>query len=129
MKKLLILTTLILLTGCGNTIICKTKGGNIKEEYYIKYNGNDITKITTKKIYKFDNKEDFKKMEGIIQYSVKLGTSDNVTSKYKKKNKKYILIQEYNISKMSEEQLKNSKVSNNKEEYINKLKSDGLTCK
>ena len=129
MKKLLILTTLILLTGCGNTIICKTKDGNIKEEYYIKYNGNDITKITTKKIYKFNNKEDFKKMAGIIQYSVKLGTSDNVTSKYKKKNKKYILIQEYDISKMDEEQLKKQNVSNDKEEYINKLKSEGLTCK
>ena len=129
MKKLLVLTTLILLTGCGNTIICKTKDGDIQEKYYIKYSDNDITKIKTKKIYKFDNKEDFKQMEWIIKYSVKLGTSDNITSKYKKKNKKYILIQEYDISKMDEEQLKKQNVSNNKEEYVNKLKSDGLTCK
>lgn len=130
MKKIITISTLLLLlTGCGNTIICKTKNGDIKEEQHIKYNGNNITKITTKKIYKFKNKEDFKKMEGIIKYSVKLGTSDNVTSSYKKKNKKYILTQEYNISKMSEDQIKKSNVSNNKEEYINELKSTGLTCK
>ncbi len=129
MKKIIILTTLILLTGCGNTIICKTKDGNIKEEYKIEYKNNDITKITINKTYKFDNKEDFKKVEGIIQYSVKLGTSDNVTSKYKKKNKKYILIQEYNVSKMNEEELEKFNIIANKEEYINKQKSDGLTCK
>ena len=129
MKKIIILTTLILLTGCGNTIICKTKDGNIKEEYKIEYKNNDITKITINKTYKFDNKEDFKKVEGIIQYSVKLGTSDNVTSKYKKKNKKYILIQEYNVLKMNEEELEKFNITANKEEYINKQKSDGLTCK
>ena len=129
MKKIIILTTLILLTGCGNTIICKTKDGNIKEEYKIEYKNNDITKITINKTYKFDNKEDFKKVEGIIQYSVKLGTSDNVTSKYKKKNKKYILIQECNVLKMNEEELEKFNITANKEEYINKQKSDGLTCK
>lgn len=129
MKKLIILTTLLLLTGCGNTITCKTKDGNIKEEYYIKYSGNDITKITTKKTYKFDDKEEFKSFESIVQYSVKASTSDNITSKYKKKNKKYILIQDYDIKNMSDEQLTKYSINKNKEEYVNKLKSDGLTCK
>lgn len=130
MKKIITIAVLLLMiTGCDNVIICKTKGGNIKEEYSIKYSGNDITKITTKKIYRFDNKEEFKNFESIVQYSVKANISNNVTAKYKKKNKKYILIQEYNIKNMSEEELTKYSINKNKEEYINKLKLDGLICK
>src|SRR5574344_1481865 len=105
MKKILIITTLLLLTGCGNTIICKTTGGKIIEEYNIKFNKNEITNLTTKKTYKLDTKEQFKNFESIIQYNVKSSTSENVTAKYNKKNKKYILIQEYNINKMDADEL------------------------
>ena len=130
MKKIIIIsTTLLLLTGCGNTIICKTTGGKIIEEYNIKYNKNEITNLTTKKTYKLDTKEQFKNFESIIQYTVKANTSENITAKYKKKNKKYILIQDYNINKMSEEESIKLGVSKNKEELVNRLKNNGLTCK
>jgi len=129
MKKILIITTLLLLTGCGNTIICKTTGGKIIEEYNIKFNKNEITNLTTKKTYKLDTKEQFKNFESIIQYNVKSSTSENVTAKYKKKNKKYILIQEYNINKMDADELNKYGLNKNKEEYVNNLKNSGLKCK
>ena len=129
MKKILILTTILFLTGCGNTIICKTTGGKIIEEYNIKFNKNEITNLITKKTYKLDTKEQFKNFESIIQYTVKASTAPNVTAKYKKKNKKYILIQDYNINKMNEEELTKFGLNKNKEELVNKLKNNGLTCK
>ena len=129
MKKILIITTLLVLTGCGNTIICKTTGGKIIEEYNIKYNKNEITNLTTKKTYKLDTKEQFEKFESIVQYNVKASTAPNVTAKYKKKNKKYILIQEYNINKMGADELNKYGLNKNKEEYVNRLKNNGLKCK
>lgn len=130
MKKLIIISlTLLLLTGCGNTIICKTTGGKITEEYKIKYNKNEITNLTTKKTYKLDTKEQFEKFESIVQYNVKASTAPNVTAKYKKKNKKYILIQEYNVEKMTEEELNKYSLNKNKDEFVNNLKNSGLTCK
>ena len=129
MKKILLITTLLVLTGCGNTIICKTTGGKITEEYKIKYNKNEITNLTTKKTYKLDTKEQFEKFESIVQYNVKASTAPNVTAKYKKKNKKYILIQEYNINKMGADELNKYGLNKNKEEYVNRLKNNGLKCK
>lgn len=129
MKKLLILITVLLLTGCGNTITCKTNGGKISEKYKIKYNNNEITNLKTIKSYNFDTKEQFEKFESIVQYNVKAGTADNITSKYKKKNKKYILIQDYNIEKMTEEELNEYGLNKNKNEFVNNLKDSGLKCK
>ena len=130
MKKLLIISiTLILLTGCGNKITCKTNGGKITEEYTVKYKNNEIIKLTTQKTYKFDTKEQFEKFESIVQYNVKAGTANNITSKYKKKNKKYILIQDYNIEKMTDEELEGYSLNKSKTEFINNLKDSGLTCK
>lgn len=130
MKKLILISlTLLVLTGCGNKIKCKTTGGKIIEEYNIKYNKNEITNLTTKKTYKLDTKEQFKNFESIVQYNVKASTAPNVTAKYKKKNKKYILIQEYNVEKMTEEELNKYSLNKNKDEFVNNLKNSGLTCK
>lgn len=130
MKKLIIISlTLVLLTGCGNKIICKTQGGKITEKYTIKYSNNQVTKLTTNKTYKLDTKEQFEKFESIIQYNVKASTAPNISAKYKKKNKKYILIQDYNIEKMTDEELEKYSLNKNKDEFVNSLKNSGLTCK
>ena len=129
MKKLIIIGAAILLTGCGNKIVCKTTGGKIKEEYNIKYQNNEITKLITKKKYKLDTKEQFEKFESIVQYNVKASTTNNITAKYKKKKKKYILIQEYDIKKMTDEELDKHGLSKNKNEVVDSLKNSGLVCK
>jgi len=127
MKKIIIILTTILLTGCGNKITCKTNKDTISETYKIEYSDNTITNITTIKTYKFKTKEEFKNFEPMLVYYTKTG--DNIKSSYKKKNKKYILKQEYNIENISDEKLKQYGLSKNKEELINNLKNNGLTCK
>lgn len=130
MKKILITSiTLLLLTGCGNKIICKTNKDTISETYTIKYNDNNVTKVITEKTYKFNSKDEFKSFEPMMQYIIKSNTDDNIKSSYKKKNKKYILKQEYNVENMSEQDLKKNGLNKNKEELINNLKNSGLTCK
>ena len=130
MKKLITVSLILfLLTGCGKTIICKTKEGNVEEEYNIKYSGNDITKLSIKKTYKFDDVESFENFENTINYTVLSLKQNNVKSSYKKKNKKYILKQVYNIKNTNEEELKQYGLSKNKEELLNNLKTSGLICK
>ena len=130
MKKLITVSLILfLLTGCGKTIICKTKEGNVEEEYNIKYSGNDITKLSIKKTYKFDDVESFENFENTINYTVLSLKQNNIQTSYKKKNKKYILKQVYNIKNTNEEELKQYGLSKNKEEFVNNLKNNGLTCK
>ena len=129
MKKSLIIISVLLLTGCGNKIVCKTTAGTITEKDKIEYKQNEITKITTVKTYSFEEKEDFEQFEGIIQYNVKAGTTKNTEAKYKKKNKKYILTQTYNVSNMDDAELTKLAINKNKDEYVNNLKNSGLTCK
>lgn len=129
MKKSLIIISALLLTGCGNKIVCKTTAGTITEKDKIEYKQNEITKITTVKTYSFEEKEDFEQFEGIIQYNVKAGTTKNTEAKYKKKNKKYILTQTYNVSNMDDAELTKLAINKNKDEYVNNLKNSGLTCK
>lgn len=128
MKKILITSiTLLLLTGCGNKITCKTNKDTVSETYKIEYSDNTITNITTIKTYKFKTKEEFKNFEPMLVYYTKTG--DNIKSSYKKKSKKYILKQEYNIDNLTEEELTKYGLSKNKEELVNNLKNNGLTCK
>ena len=129
MRKVLILLGIFLLTGCGNTLTCKTGKSDVSEVYKIEYSGNDITGISVKKIYKFDNKNDFKSFEGIIQYNVKADSVNKVKSSYKKKRKKYILKQVFNIDNLSDEDLTRYGLSKNKDTLIDKFRSNGLTCK
>lgn len=130
MKKLITVSLILfLLTGCGKTIICKTKEGNVEEEYNIKYSGNDITKLSIKKTYKFDDVESFENFENTINYTVLSLKQNNIQTSYKKKNKKYILKQVYNIKNTNEEELKQYGLSKNKEELLNNLKTSGLICK
>lgn len=130
MKKLITISLILfLLTGCCKTIICKTKEGNVEEEYNIKYSGNDITKLSIKKTYKFDDVESFENFENTINYTVLSLKQNNIQTSYKKKNKKYILKQVYNIKNTNEEELKQYGLSKNKEELLNNLKNNGLICK
>jgi len=129
MKKLITITlTLFLLTGCGNTITCKTKKGDIREIYKIEYSDNTVTNLKITKTYKFDNKTDFKKYEPTMKYYTTIN-SENVKNTYKKKNKKYILTQIYNTQELTEEELTKYGLSKNKEELVEDLKNSGLTCK
>ena len=120
---------LFLLTGCGNKITCKTIKSDVSEVYKIKYNDNIITNIETIKTYKFKDKSEFKNYEPMMQYTVKSNTDDNVKSSYKKKYKKYILKQVYDIGNIDDDDLLKYGLSKNKEELINNLKNSGLTCK
>ena len=130
MKKLITISiTLLLLTGCGNNIICKTNKDTISETYTIEHSDNTVTKVTTKKTYKFNSKDEFKSFEPMMQYIIKSNTDDNIKSSYKKKIKKYILKQEYKVENMSDEDLINYGLNKNKEELVNNLKNSGLTCK
>jgi len=130
MKKILIITlTALTLTGCGNTIICKTGKGTITETYKIKYKKDTITNVTTTKTYKFNTKEEANNYEGIMRHTVLLNKNENIEITYKKKKKKYILTQKYNIENITNEELNQYGLSKNKQELINNLKSDGLTCK
>lgn len=129
MKKSLALISVILLTGCGNKIICKTENGPIEQKFEINYKEDEIQTIKTTKTYKFTDKEEFKAYESVIQYTVKADMSENVTTQYKKKNKKYILIEKYNISKMNENELKKVSMSRNKNELIENFENSGLICK
>lgn len=129
MKKSLAVISILLLTGCGNKITCKTENGPIEQKFEISYKEDEIQTIKTTKTYKFTDKEEFKSYESVIQYTVKAEMSDNVTTKYKKKNKKYLLIKEYNIQKMNEEELKKVNMSRSKSEIIENFENSGLTCK
>ena len=129
MKKILILTSIILLTGCGNKIVCKTENGPIEQKFEIRYKEDEIQTIKTTKTYKFTDKEEFKAYESVIQYTVKADMSENVTTQYKKKNKKYILIENMNISKMNDDELKKVSMSRSKSEIIENFENSGLTCK
>jgi Cft2 family RNA processing exonuclease len=129
MKKTLVILSALLLTGCGNKIVCKTTDGAVTEKDTIKYKQNEITKITTVKTYSFEDKEEFEEFEGIIQYGVKAGTSKNTEASYKKKNKKYILTQIYNVSDMDQTELDKLAINKNKDEYVKNLENSGLTCK
>ena len=130
MKKIIIIfLMLFLLTGCGNKITCKTIKSDVSEVYKIKYNDNIITNIETIKTYKFKDKSEFKNYEPMMQYTVKSNTDDNVKSSYKKKYKKYILKQVYDIGNIDDDDLLKYGLSKNKEELINNLKNSGLTCK
>ena len=65
----------------------------------------------------------------MMQYTVKSNTNNNIKSSYKKKNKKYILKQVYDIENISENDLTQYGLNKNKEELINSLKNNGLICK
>lgn len=129
MKKTLIILSVLLLTGCGNTIKCKTDKGTITETYKIKYKKDTITNVTTTKTYKFDTKEEANNYEGIMRHTVLSNKNENIEITYKKKKKKYILTQKYNVENITDEELNQYGLSKNKQELINNLKSDGLTCK
>lgn len=129
MKKIIILTIIVLLmTGCSNTITCKTKNSDVQEEYNIKYKNNNISKITIKKTYKFTDKKEFEQFETFVKYNASK-ENENIKSSYKKKNKKYIIKQIYNVEKMTDDELNKHSLIKNKEEFVNNLKDNGLTCK
>lgn len=129
MKKIIILTIIVLLmTGCSNTITCKTKNSDVQEEYNIKYKNNNISKITIKKTYKFTDKKEFEQFETFVKYNASK-ENENIKSSYKKKNKKYIIKQIYKVEKMTDDELNKHSLNKNKEEFVNNLKDNGLTCK
>lgn len=134
MKKILILLIpLILLTGCSKRITCKSSGEadelTITQLYKINYKGENVTNVYSEKTYKFNDKEQFKNFENLMNYTVSSLQQDNVEVTYKKKNKKYVLIQKYNTEKLTDEQLIESGLHRNKDELINSLKENGLECK
>lgn len=131
MKKILLISILLLLTGCKNEIICNTTNNddNITITYKINYEKNNITNVTTEKTYKFNNEEDFKNFESLMKYEVTSNNDENTKTTYKKKNKTYTLIQKYNIKELSEDKIKTAGLKKDKQELINTLTENGLICK
>lgn len=130
MRKIIITISLLLfLTGCGNKITCKTTKDLITEEYEIKYNNDTVTTVKLLKTYKFNTKAEFKNYEGIMRHTAVSNTTDNIKSSYKKKNKKYILKQIFDVEKLSDEELTKYGLEKNKEKLIDNLKNNGLKCK
>ena len=54
---------------------------------------------------------------------------ENIEIEYKKKNKKYILKQKFEIEKLSDEQLEGYGLTKDKDTFVNSLKESGLQCK
>ena len=132
MKKIIGLFILtLLLSGCTKEITCKTTNSdnNIDINYNIKYQENKIDNITLTKTYKFNTKEELENYNSIMTYTVKKDTTKNINVSYKQKNKKYILTYKYNIKNMSEEEMTETGLKNNKDELINYLSKNGLICK
>ncbi|MBP3920847.1 MAG: hypothetical protein J6D28_04705 [Bacilli bacterium] len=131
MKKIIVLViTLIFITGCGNKIVCRTNNDNsVSEIYEISYVDDNVTDIINRKIYRFDNKEEFNNFENLMNYKVESNGNNNVKISYKKKNKKYILISEYDVDLLSDQQLKQFGLSRSLSDLKGSLMEYGLSCK
>lgn len=133
MKKILGMVILtILLSGCSNKIVCRTNSNsddNVSMKYIIKYDDNSVTGVTTEKTYSFDTKDQFKNFESYMKYMVNIGNDDDIKTFYKKRNKKYILIQKYNVVNLSDNILFQNGLKKNKDELVNYLNSNGFICK
>lgn len=131
-NKLIILAVLILLTGCNNKITCKTEGSTeelkTEQTYKISTKNNSITKVEVKKTYSFKTQNKFENFENLMKKTVET-KDENIKSSYKKKNKEYTLTEVYNIENMTDERLEELNIKRSKKEYIDILKSQGLTCK
>ena len=128
MKRIVVLSLLFLLTGCG-TITCRTGNGSVSEIYKIKYSGNSVNGVTVLKSYSFSSNDDFKNFEPMMKHYVRLYSNDNVDVSYVKKGKKYILKQVYDIKNISDFDLVQYGLKKNKSELVDSLKSNGLSCK
>ena len=152
-KKLLILTTILLTTGCAKTITCtsnsSTEGLTIKQKAKIEYKDNNVKKITSNKEYEFKDEQAFNQFKIVMDYTVNnpsILPSDeatteetenqtteqkvsNIISSYKTKGKTYYLTQEYNVENMSEDEAKLYGYTKSKKELLDILKDQGLKCK
>lgn len=135
MKKtvsIIMLSMLLLLTGCTKQMTCTSKGNaddiTIIQEYKIKYEKNVIKNISAEKIYKFENKEKFESFENLMDYTASQ-QQENIEIEYKKKNKKYILKQKFDMEKLSDEQVEKYGLTKDKDTFVNSLKESGLQCK
>lgn len=132
-KKIISVLILLIITGCGNKITCKSTGGTdelkITEKYVIEYNDDYITNLYIKKSYKFKDKQKYINFEKIINNAVKSLDQKNIKVSVKKKNKKYTLVQDYNFSAIDDEQLQTLALIRNKNEFISQLEGNGLKCK
>lgn len=128
MKKIIVLGLVFLLTGCG-TITCRTGNGSVSEVYKIKYSGNAVNEVIVLKSYSFTSDDEFNNFEPMVKHYVRIYSNDNVGVSYKKKSKKYILKQVYDVKSMSDSDLIQYGLMKNKSELVNGLKSNGLSCK
>ena len=133
MKKIIKLLALtLLLSGCSNKIVCKTNNDNnnsVNIKYIIKYDDNGLTNIITEKTYSFNTKEERESFEPFINYTINISNADNIKTSYKKKNKKYILIQKYDVNSISEDILLKNGLKKDKDDLLKYLSDSGLTCK
>ena len=148
-KKLLIITTILLTTGCAKTITCtsngSTEGLTIKQKAKIEYKDNNVKKIISKKEYGFKDEQAFNQFKIVMDYTVnnpsilpdveatteetENQTVSNIKSSYKTKGKTYYLTQEYNVENMSEDEAKLYGYTKSKKELLDILKDQGLKCK
>lgn len=133
MRKIILLITLLLITGCSKNVICKSSGSNedisITQEYKINYEDNNVTNISSKKTYKFEDEQQFENFENLMNYTVSMLKQDNVDASYKKKNKKYILTEKYSVQELDDEKIITLGLSKNLDELKQKMQENGLECK
>lgn len=133
MKKIIILTTILLLTGCSKTLTCSSKGSSekstITQTYKINYEENKVKNIKVEKTYQFEDEQTFKNFENVLKFTVQAKNNENITSSYKSKNKKYTLSEKYNVEKLDDETLIQNGLSSDLEQLKQTLKNNGLECK
>ena len=133
MKKIIALTTLILLTGCSKTLTCTSKGSSetstITQTYKINYEENTVKNIKVEKTYKFEDETVFNNFKNILNYTVESKNNENISASYKEKNKKYILSEKYNVEKLDAETLTQNDLSSDLEQLKQILENNGLECK
>lgn len=129
MKKILIPLTILLLTGCGNKIVCTTTNGDVSEKHKITYKEDEVIKVETEKVYKFEDEEEHEAFEKIIGFTINQNKNENIEISYKKQKKKYTLTYKYNVQNITEDELVGLGLNKNKTTLVEQLKNNGLKCK
>ena len=124
MKKLITISlTLLLLTGCGNKITCKTNKDDIRETYKIKYNNNTNSSLQAekdKKIYlPFTREKRISFKSNFNNLKSKLQTPKNFFKKTYNLDEIYMNFSGKNINKPS--------FNNNIKSLINSIPTDEIS--
>ena len=137
-KTILVLITLITLTGCaekmsGNYIKCTYSDKNdvMKQEktYYIYPENETITKIITKEKFKIYNKDINEKYDYVLSLKFEDFKEQNIDYKYKHNNNNYDIETTFELNNLDEETLNTYVGTKDLNEFKTNLIDSGYTCK